>query len=116
MGDTDVHIGSCTEYDFLSLSGGAVMVNTEDGGLQDGNTGNGGAIGQVLEVNNDGNPNEVGLESVMKESPPSYAIRSSYARILIEIDASNCFSDNLVMDVPNLDEPRYTKETIRVKY
>ncbi|GJX25263.1 hypothetical protein Tco_0783975 [Tanacetum coccineum] len=39
--------------------------------------------------------------------------RSSYARILIEIDASNGFSDNLVMVVPNLEGPGYTKETIR---
>ncbi|GJS86501.1 putative ribonuclease H-like domain-containing protein [Tanacetum coccineum] len=42
--------------------------------------------------------------------------RSSYARILIEIDASNGFSDNLVMVVPNLEGPGYTKETIRVEY
>ncbi|GJX55613.1 ribonuclease H-like domain-containing protein [Tanacetum coccineum] len=39
-----------------------------------------------------------------------------YARILIEIDACNGFSDNLVMVVPNIDGPGYTKETIRVKY
>ncbi|GKF62155.1 zinc knuckle CX2CX4HX4C containing protein [Tanacetum coccineum] len=36
--------------------------------------------------------------------------RSSYARILIEIDASNGFSENLVMAVPNLNGPGYTKE------
>ncbi|GKD76674.1 zinc knuckle CX2CX4HX4C containing protein, partial [Tanacetum coccineum] len=34
--------------------------------------------------------------------------RSNYARILIEIDACNGFSDNLVMVVPNLDGPGYT--------
>ncbi|GKE52312.1 hypothetical protein Tco_1487468, partial [Tanacetum coccineum] len=42
--------------------------------------------------------------------------RSSYARILIEIDACNGFSDNLVMVVPNHEGPRYSKETIRVEY
>ncbi|GJT46468.1 RNA-directed DNA polymerase, eukaryota, reverse transcriptase zinc-binding domain protein [Tanacetum coccineum] len=42
--------------------------------------------------------------------------RSSYARILIKIDVSNGFSDNLVMAVPNLEGPGYTKETIRVEY
>ncbi|GKE02580.1 putative ribonuclease H-like domain-containing protein [Tanacetum coccineum] len=42
--------------------------------------------------------------------------RSSYARILIEIDVCNGFSDNLVMAVPNLNRPGYTKETILVKY
>ncbi|GJZ08937.1 putative ribonuclease H-like domain-containing protein [Tanacetum coccineum] len=42
--------------------------------------------------------------------------RSSYARILIDIYACNGFCDNLVMVVPNLDEPRYTKKTIRVEY
>ncbi|GJX58399.1 retrovirus-related pol polyprotein from transposon TNT 1-94 [Tanacetum coccineum] len=42
--------------------------------------------------------------------------RSTYARILIEIDVCNGFSDNLVIAVPNLDRPGYTKETILVKY
>ncbi|GJX54062.1 putative ribonuclease H-like domain-containing protein [Tanacetum coccineum] len=42
--------------------------------------------------------------------------RSSYTRILIEIDACNDFSDNLVMAVPNLEGTGYTKETIRVEY
>nr|GEZ88935.1 hypothetical protein [Tanacetum cinerariifolium] len=41
--------------------------------------------------------------------------RSSYARILIEIDICNGFSGNLVIAV-NLDRPRYTKETIFVEY
>nr|GEZ84066.1 hypothetical protein [Tanacetum cinerariifolium] len=35
-----------------------------------------------------------------------------YARVLIEINACNDFSDNLVMVVPNLEVTRYTKETI----
>ncbi|GJY27378.1 retrovirus-related pol polyprotein from transposon TNT 1-94 [Tanacetum coccineum] len=42
--------------------------------------------------------------------------RNSYARILIEIDACNGFSDNLVMVVPNIEGPGYSKETIRVEY
>ncbi|GKC22238.1 zinc knuckle CX2CX4HX4C containing protein [Tanacetum coccineum] len=42
--------------------------------------------------------------------------KSTYARILIEIDAYNYFSDNLVMAVPNLEGTGYTKETIRVEY
>ncbi|GKA33722.1 hypothetical protein Tco_0720151 [Tanacetum coccineum] len=42
--------------------------------------------------------------------------RSGYARIVIEIDTCNGFSDNLVMAVPNLKGPEYTKETIRVEY
>nr|GEU60207.1 hypothetical protein [Tanacetum cinerariifolium] len=42
--------------------------------------------------------------------------RGSYARILIEIDACNGFSNNLVMAVPNTDGPKYTKDTIRVEY
>ncbi|GKA43672.1 zinc knuckle CX2CX4HX4C containing protein, partial [Tanacetum coccineum] len=41
---------------------------------------------------------------------------SSYARILIEIDASNGFSNNLVMAVLNLEGPEYMNETIRVEY
>ncbi|GJU19667.1 putative ribonuclease H-like domain-containing protein [Tanacetum coccineum] len=41
---------------------------------------------------------------------------SSYARILIEINACNNSSDNVVMDLPNLKETGYTKETIRVEY
>ncbi|GKA13769.1 zinc knuckle CX2CX4HX4C containing protein [Tanacetum coccineum] len=202
---------------FVALTTGCVgadTVSNQDGGLQDGNTGNGGATGQVHKVTNDGNPNEVGLESVMKEAPTFYAnmlsptsltkadlqkldanvpndahfdiwlpltlvhefsstegvdsvfrdgpwiihgvpiflnkwspsmsllieelsrvlvwvkfhsvmlvaytldglSRSSYARILIEIDACNGFSDNLVMAVPNLDGLGYMKETIRVEY
>ncbi|GKC87254.1 hypothetical protein Tco_1147903 [Tanacetum coccineum] len=39
--------------------------------------------------------------------------RSSYARILIEINACNDFSDNLIMFVPHLEGTGYTKETIR---
>ncbi|GJT96188.1 putative ribonuclease H-like domain-containing protein [Tanacetum coccineum] len=42
--------------------------------------------------------------------------RSSYARILIEINACNDFSDHLVMAIPNLKGNGYTKETIRIKY
>ncbi|GJV57278.1 WRKY domain-containing protein [Tanacetum coccineum] len=42
--------------------------------------------------------------------------RSIYARILIEIEACNDFSDNLVMAVTNLEGTRYMKETIRVEY
>ncbi|GJY42028.1 retrotransposon protein, putative, ty1-copia subclass [Tanacetum coccineum] len=42
--------------------------------------------------------------------------RSSYARILIEIEACNDFSDNLVMAVTNLEGTGYMKETIRVEY
>nr|GEV08239.1 zinc knuckle CX2CX4HX4C [Tanacetum cinerariifolium] len=42
--------------------------------------------------------------------------RSSYARILIEIDACNDFSDHLVMDVQNLEGSFYMKETIRIEY
>ncbi|GKD87049.1 retrovirus-related pol polyprotein from transposon TNT 1-94 [Tanacetum coccineum] len=42
--------------------------------------------------------------------------RSSYARILTKIDACNGFSNNLVMDDPNLEGPGYSKETIRVEY
>ncbi|GKD91220.1 hypothetical protein Tco_1366727, partial [Tanacetum coccineum] len=39
-----------------------------------------------------------------------------YARVLIEINAYNDYSDNLVMDVPNLEGTRYTNETIRIEY
>nr|GEY41178.1 hypothetical protein [Tanacetum cinerariifolium] len=49
------------------------------------------------------------LDSVHEE-------RSSYARILIEIEVCNDFSDNLVMDVPKFEGTKYTKETIRVEY
>ncbi|GKA31872.1 hybrid signal transduction histidine kinase M, partial [Tanacetum coccineum] len=42
--------------------------------------------------------------------------RSSYARIQIEINACNDFSDNLVMAAPDLKGNGYTKETIRVEY
>ncbi|GJV79503.1 putative ribonuclease H-like domain-containing protein [Tanacetum coccineum] len=42
--------------------------------------------------------------------------RSSYVRILIEINACNDFSDNLFMAVPKLKGIGYTKETIRVEY
>ncbi|GJR40629.1 RNA-directed DNA polymerase [Tanacetum coccineum] len=42
--------------------------------------------------------------------------KSNYARILIKINASNDFSDNLVMAVLNLKGTGYTKETIRVEY
>nr|GEW38235.1 hypothetical protein [Tanacetum cinerariifolium] len=41
---------------------------------------------------------------------------SSYARILIEINACNDFSDHLVMAVPNLEGNGYTKETIGIEY
>ncbi|GJX78499.1 hypothetical protein Tco_0326648 [Tanacetum coccineum] len=65
-----------TEYELPSLSGGACTVFTHDTGLQDGNTGNGEATGQVYEVTNDGNLNEVGLE-FRKEAPSSYANKLS---------------------------------------
>ncbi|GKC17508.1 hypothetical protein Tco_1014290 [Tanacetum coccineum] len=42
--------------------------------------------------------------------------RSSYARVLIEINACNGFCDNLVMVVPNLEGHGYTKEIIRIEY
>ncbi|GJX15672.1 hypothetical protein Tco_0216504 [Tanacetum coccineum] len=42
--------------------------------------------------------------------------RSIYARILIEIDACNNFSDNLFMVVPKLEGTGYTKETIHMEY
>ncbi|GJZ91905.1 RNA-directed DNA polymerase, eukaryota, reverse transcriptase zinc-binding domain protein [Tanacetum coccineum] len=42
--------------------------------------------------------------------------RSSYARILIEINAFNDFCDHLVMVVPNFKGNGYTKETIRIEY
>ncbi|GJY80374.1 hypothetical protein Tco_0493125 [Tanacetum coccineum] len=42
--------------------------------------------------------------------------RSSYARIMIEINACNDFSDKMVMIVPDLEGKGYTKETIRVEY
>ncbi|GJX11612.1 zinc knuckle CX2CX4HX4C containing protein [Tanacetum coccineum] len=45
--------------------------------LQDRNTSNGGATGQVYKVTNDGNPNKNGLEFVMKEAPTSYANKLS---------------------------------------
>nr|GEU97409.1 RNA-directed DNA polymerase, eukaryota, reverse transcriptase zinc-binding domain protein [Tanacetum cinerariifolium] len=101
--NTDVLIVSCSKYEFPSLSVGAGTVHTQDGGLQDGNIGNGGATGRVHEVTNDGNPKKAGNESVMKEAPISYANRLSP-------------NNNLVMVVPNIDGPGYTKETIRVEY
>nr|GEV21380.1 hypothetical protein [Tanacetum cinerariifolium] len=39
-----------------------------------------------------------------------------YARILIEIDACNSFSDNLIIVVPNLVGLEYMKDTIHVEY
>nr|GEW65603.1 hypothetical protein [Tanacetum cinerariifolium] len=42
--------------------------------------------------------------------------KSGYARILIEIDTCNDLCDNMVMAVPNIEGPGYTKETIRVEY
>ncbi|GJV58879.1 reverse transcriptase domain-containing protein [Tanacetum coccineum] len=41
---------------------------------------------------------------------------SSYARALIEIDASNDMLDSLVVVVPKLEESGYTKEAIRIEY
>nr|GEX96315.1 hypothetical protein [Tanacetum cinerariifolium] len=46
----------------------------------------------------------------------SPSARSDYARILIEIDAYNGFSNNLVMAGLKLDGTEYTKETIRIEY
>nr|GEU51647.1 hypothetical protein [Tanacetum cinerariifolium] len=42
--------------------------------------------------------------------------RSIYAKILIKSDACNGFSNNLVLDVPNLEGPGYSKEAIHVEY
>ncbi|GJU50854.1 hypothetical protein Tco_1220409 [Tanacetum coccineum] len=42
--------------------------------------------------------------------------RSSYARVLIKINACNDFSDILVMVVPNLEGNGYMKETVHIKY
>jgi hypothetical protein len=42
--------------------------------------------------------------------------RNSYARALIEINASNEFKDNLVLVVPNLEGSGYTKENICIEY
>ncbi|GJZ54521.1 hypothetical protein Tco_0609406 [Tanacetum coccineum] len=42
--------------------------------------------------------------------------RSSFARILIEIDACNELSDHLVMAIPDLEGNGYTKETIGIEY
>ena len=41
--------------------------------------------------------------------------RSSYARALIEVNASNEMIKSLVEVVPKLEESGYTKETIRIK-
>ncbi|GJX59704.1 ESKIMO 1-like protein [Tanacetum coccineum] len=41
---------------------------------------------------------------------------SSYARVLIKINACNDFSDNMAMAIPNLEGTGYTKETIRIEY
>ncbi|GJY71626.1 hypothetical protein Tco_0475329 [Tanacetum coccineum] len=43
-------------------------------------------------------------------------VRAVMQEFLIEIDACNGFGDNLVMAVPNLKDPRYTKKIIRVEY
>ncbi|GKB22652.1 hypothetical protein Tco_0862053 [Tanacetum coccineum] len=112
----------------------ASPTSSQYGGLKKGNTVTSKSTGQVAEVTaapsgtpdasttlvNPGTPHEVVHESVMKEIFASYANKlsptSSYARILIEIDACNGFSDNIVMAVPNLEGPGYTKETIRVEY
>ncbi|GJY14694.1 hypothetical protein Tco_0385116, partial [Tanacetum coccineum] len=77
LGNTDVLIGSCSEYGFPLLSGGAPWVSTREGGLQNGNTGNGEATRQVHEVTNDGIPNEAGFNYGMKEAPTSYANKLS---------------------------------------
>ncbi|GJY40837.1 zinc finger, CCHC-type containing protein [Tanacetum coccineum] len=86
-----------SESEFPSLSVGASMVHIQNEGLKDGNTHTGGSTGQVHEVTdvsignntpsntpdattaevNDGNPNEVGLEFVMKEAPSSYVNKLS---------------------------------------
>ncbi|GJW87449.1 hypothetical protein Tco_0162789 [Tanacetum coccineum] len=60
----------------------------------------------------------VNLCDLLKEELVSCSVwrRSSYARVLIEINASNDFSDNLVMVVPNLEGNGYTKETINIEY
>nr|GEW64889.1 hypothetical protein [Tanacetum cinerariifolium] len=141
---TKVLIGSCLEYEFSSLSVGVGKVHTQDGGVHKGNNGNDGATKQVYEVTNDGNPNETCLESIMKEAPSTYANKLSHTSLTkanpqkldanvpndvdfdiwlllasvheIEVDACNGFSNNLIIVVPNLEGPRYIKETIRVEY
>ena len=42
--------------------------------------------------------------------------RSSYARALIEINATNDLRNTLVVVVPNINGTGYTKHTIRVEY
>lgn len=42
--------------------------------------------------------------------------RNSYARALIELNAENEFKERLVVAVPFLDKPGYTRMTIRVEY
>nr|GEW81647.1 zinc knuckle CX2CX4HX4C [Tanacetum cinerariifolium] len=79
--NTEVLIGSCSEYEFSSLSVGVGKVHTQDGGVHEGNNGNDGATEQVHEVTNDGNPNETGLESIMKEAPSTYANKLSHTSL-----------------------------------
>ncbi|GJW88534.1 hypothetical protein Tco_0163874 [Tanacetum coccineum] len=81
--NTDVPIGYCSEYDFSLLSVGAGMVHTQDGGLKDGNIGNGGVTGQVYEV---------GRESGMKDALSSYVNKLNHTSLtkanLRELDAT----------------------------
>lgn len=42
--------------------------------------------------------------------------RSSYARAMIEVNATKELTENLVVAVPKREESGYTKETIRIEY
>ncbi|GJS41689.1 hypothetical protein Tco_0566732 [Tanacetum coccineum] len=42
--------------------------------------------------------------------------KNSYAYVLIELNAENDFKDHLVVVIPLLEEPSYTRMTIRVEY
>nr|GEU28619.1 ribonuclease H-like domain-containing protein [Tanacetum cinerariifolium] len=113
--NTNVLIGASLEYEFPSLSVGTSMVHIQDGALKDGNTGTGGSTGQVHKVTdvsignntpsntpdattaqvNDGNPNEVGFEYVMKDA------NSSYANKLSPTSLTNSNLQKLDANVPN---------------
>ncbi|GKD40079.1 RNA-directed DNA polymerase, eukaryota, reverse transcriptase zinc-binding domain protein, partial [Tanacetum coccineum] len=56
------------------------------------------------------------LDSYMNSMCLESLRRSIYARILVETNACNEFSDHMVMAVLNLEGNDYTKETIRIEY
>ncbi|GJU38334.1 hypothetical protein Tco_1191291 [Tanacetum coccineum] len=58
-------------------------------------------------------PNDVDYDVWL---PLALVHESSYVRVLIETNACNDISDNLVMVVPNLEENGYTKEAIHIEY